>query len=353
MISHPTRVAILTTYEGPEHVGGVETFNHQLQVVFDDVEIFAHHEEGARWAREGLERLGLEQPYRALRVTRSFLRRHETRPFDVVITNGLSGWPLSFWPVGIPMVQVYHFTMAGLAQNALSLRGDRFTTGKVTAFFDRTAGIGKEVVAVGGPVLHEVEKYYGLSGRTIPNSVDTALFNKVDRSVARKKLGLPSEGRIGLFVGRTEFAKGFDIVLDVARSTPDILFVIVGSYAPVEPNVRVLERIPHPDMPLCYSSADFLFLPSRYEGFNLSILEALACDLPIVVSQAAYPLAEESTRYGCVVEGMHPRHFVEAITDVLDRPSPFRTRETIVSGYSFDVFRENWLALVSTLLEKN
>ncbi|MEE9600635.1 MAG: glycosyltransferase family 4 protein [Thermoplasmata archaeon] len=352
MTSRSTRVAILTTYEGPEYVGGVETFNHQLQEVLGEVEIFAYSPRNRYGPRWRLDRIGLEHPYRALRVTRSFLRRHKTRPFDIVVANGLYGWPLSIWPTRIPMVLVYHFTMAGLAQNALHLRGDQFTTGRVTALFDRIAGIGKEVVAVSGPVLHEMEEFYGLSGRIIPNGVDTTLFRRVDKSVARKKLGLPLEGRIGLFVGRTEYAKGFDILLDVARAMQDILFVVLGSYVPIEPNIQVLERVPHSSMPLWYSAADFFFLPSRYEGFNLSILEALSCDLPIVVSQAAYPFSQDPARFGGVVRSIHPQRFIEAIGEVLADASSFDTREAIVTGYSSEVFSENWRGLVDALLEK-
>ncbi len=72
-------------------------------------------------------------------MARSFLRRQQAQPFQLVISNGLYGWPLSFRHLDILMIQIYHLTMAGLSRNGLIFRGDRLTTLTVAAFFDRLA----------------------------------------------------------------------------------------------------------------------------------------------------------------------------------------------------------------------
>ncbi len=214
------------------------------------------------------------------------------------------------------------------------------------------AGRRKHVVAVSTPVLREVERYYGLRGRVIPNTVDTETFKKMDKSSARKRLGLPEDATIGLFVGRAEYAKGFDILLEVARSMRETLFVLVGNCPRIEPNIRVFENVSHSKMPLYCSSADFFFLPSRYEGFSLAMLEALACDLPVVVSEAAYTLVEDPSSFGYVAESLNPSEFVQGIREVLHPRSSYASRETIVTKYSFEVFRDNWSGLVNMLLER-
>ncbi len=344
-------IALLTPYASVDYVGGVEIFSSQLERALGEVDIFVDPR-GSRTASSwSLARVGLEQPYKAFRVARSFLKKHKARPFELVVSNGLCGWPLSPLNLDIPMVQVYHFTLAGLAREALALRGDRLTTGKVAAYFDKLAGRGKHIVAVSPIILQEVKQYYGLSGQVIPNAVDTTLFRRRDRFRAREKLGLPSDATIGLFVGRAEYAKGFDVFLEVARSMREFLFVFVGRCSHVEPNVQVLENVPHSKMPWVYASADFFTLPSRYEGFNLSILEALACDLPIVVSEAAYPFTEDPAPYGYVTSSLRPQEFVRAIREVLNRRSSYAPRETIAATYSFDLFRENWRRLIRMLLE--
>ena len=350
MTATTSGIAILTSHLLSSRVGGIEVFNDLLRRALDNVEIFADPASGPGETMSGLQRIGLAEPYRALGTFRAFRERHREHPFRLVISNGLYGWPLFLGRIAVPKVQVYHYTPEGFARKAIPLRGDRLTTRTVTAFFDRMAGLGKHIIAVSPSVLGEVERYYGLSGRVIPNGVDTTLFRSVDQATAREDLGFPQEGTIGLFVGRTDYAKGFDVFLKVAGGMRDISFVVAGHSSTEAPNVRVLGTVPRSRMPLVYSSADFLVLPSRYEGFNLSILEALACDLPIVVSAAAYPFDEDPALYGRVTESHDPRGFVRAIRELLDQSAP-APRKEIVARYTFDTFRENWQNLVGQVLE--
>ncbi|MFQ5910671.1 MAG: glycosyltransferase family 4 protein, partial [Thermoplasmata archaeon] len=200
-------------------------------------------------------------------------------------------------------------------------------------------------------VLREVGDYYRLRGRVIPYAVDTNLFRRQDRSRAREAFGLPQGATIGLFVGRPEYAKGFDVFLEVARSMRDVTFLVLGQCSLADPNVRVLEHIPHSQMPSLYSSSDFFFLPSRYEGFGLSTLEAVACEVPIVVSEAAYPFAEDPSHFGYVAGSLDPAEFVQGIREILQPDTIHTARETAIKGYSIDAFRKRWRELANRLLE--
>ncbi len=82
------KIAVLTPYSSTDYVGGIEIFNGQLQSALGGLEIFADSESVGTTPPWHLERIGMEQPYRALRSAGSFLKRHRTRPFQLVICNG-------------------------------------------------------------------------------------------------------------------------------------------------------------------------------------------------------------------------------------------------------------------------
>src|SRR5437867_7311897 len=345
-----TRLAILTQYVPPDQAGGVEIFNEGIKQAFGDVEVFSDPRlEAGNGGLRGA--FGLEQPARALRAARSLLRSHREDPFDVILSNGIYGWPLTLARPGVPLLQVYHRTLAGFARHTLSRRIERLAQAHVMAHFDRLAGVGKHVVVVSQPVLREVESFYGLKARLILEAVDTRMFKPMDPPSARDALGLPQEVPLGLFVGRPDRTKGFDILLRVAQLMPQVLFLTAGGRHDSRlENVRSLGQIPHEDLSRWYAACDFFFLPSRYEGFGLSTLEALSCNLPVVVSEAAWPFPNGATQCGVVVRGAREREFVDAIRLVLGSRGRFSPRQFVLPQFDLAVFRETWREYIASIL---
>ena len=51
--------------------------------------------------------------------------------------------------------------------------------------------------------------------------------------------------------------------------------------------LRWIEDAPHTDLPALYAGARVLAVPSHYEGFGLTVVEAMACGTPPVISNRA------------------------------------------------------------------
>jgi glycosyltransferase involved in cell wall biosynthesis len=117
----------------------------------------------------------------------------------------------------------------------------------------------------------------------------------------RRRLGLP--GQFILFVSTLEPRKGIDTLIAsfarIAGRIPDDL-VIVGrrgwyweklfamvSAAGLERRVRFLDYVPTEELPLLYNLSSAFVFPSRYEGFGLTVLEAMSCGTAVVCSNAS------------------------------------------------------------------
>lgn len=144
----------------------------------------------------------------------------------------------------------------------------------------------------------------------IPPGVDTELFQPLNRMACRAELGIPADQAVVLFVGRIDPIKGLDTLLGAAAALtnrkPDAVYHLVGGDLddddePVGPlaalalqarsmglegRMKYWGSQPQNRLPVFYSAADVVHVPSRYESFGLVAVEAMACATPVVASRA-------------------------------------------------------------------
>lgn len=196
------------------------------------------------------------------------------------------------------------------------------------------------VIAVSEFTAWEVSDRLGVPPervRVVPNGVDGRFrpYAPGERAAARAAVaGIVGSGDRPylLAVGTLEPRKNYPTLLAAfarlrARGLPHTL-VIGGregwQFAPI---YAVVERLglaehvrfgPVPDdlLPALYNAADAVIAPAWYEGFGLSVLEGLACGVPVVASRIPphWTIAGWAARYA---EPDDSTAFADAITDAL------------------------------------
>jgi glycosyltransferase involved in cell wall biosynthesis len=140
----------------------------------------------------------------------------------------------------------------------------------------------------------------------VPNGVDIEEYASLRRSDRiLKELG--SDGPILLYVGRLDWNKRVDNIVwalpSILKDFPSAKFVVVGpDYShcvnelqdvsrklKVEDSLVIAGNVPRNKLLEFYSVADVFLLPSSYEGFGLSMLEAMCSRIPVIVSPFGGP----------------------------------------------------------------
>ena len=159
------------------------------------------------------------------------------------------------------------------------------------------------LVAVSGMVAAQLKSYFRREDvAVIPNAVDTVRFTPEARiekkNTYRQSFGYVESDFVLLLIGNDWKKKGLDTLLRALASLKDLPLraLVVGSD---DPGIysRLLDQLDLWDHvrfeQLCedvlsfYAAADAYTGPSLEDAFNLPILEAMACGLPVIASSNA------------------------------------------------------------------
>ncbi|MBP3451731.1 MAG: glycosyltransferase family 4 protein [Agathobacter sp.] len=128
--------------------------------------------------------------------------------------------------------------------------------------------------------------------------IDLSRFEnvEVDRKAKRKEIGVPEDAFILLSVGELNENKNHQVIIRALAKldNPSIHYAIAGVGDKKEYLLKLAEELGVPkqvhllgyrnDMVEIYKAADMYILPSIREGLNASLMEAMACGLPIACS---------------------------------------------------------------------
>jgi glycosyltransferase involved in cell wall biosynthesis len=148
--------------------------------------------------------------------------------------------------------------------------------------------------------ITEIERDYIFRRFGIPKVKLTAIPNGIDLGRFRD-LGHEREDNSLLFVGRLSPVKRLDMLLEalaqVKKTIPDVKLKIIGrdwgvkrqllqltKDLNIRDNIEFLEEVPFDELIEHYNRAKLFVLTSKYEAFGITIMEAIGCGTPGVVT---------------------------------------------------------------------
>jgi len=148
-------------------------------------------------------------------------------------------------------------------------------------------------IAVSAPVVHAMSMYFRADWEIIPNGVDVGYFHPN----GRRPMEAARRGPRLLFLGRLDPRNGLDTLLEampmILERHADARLVVVGdgplraSYerraAHLGASVEFVGQVSD-ERPAYYGDADLYLCPTTKASFGITLLEAMACGTPLVVS---------------------------------------------------------------------
>jgi D-inositol-3-phosphate glycosyltransferase len=134
----------------------------------------------------------------------------------------------------------------------------------------------------------------------VPNGVDVETFRTGREPDLRAALGIPGDAVVAAFCAKLDTAhltKRPDLAIEAAARVPGVTLLVIGG-GPLEERYRVKAAesgvsvvfagdVRHAHVARHLRVADLLLMPSTLESFGIVQIEAMACGLPVVISDLA------------------------------------------------------------------
>lgn len=195
-------------------------------------------------------------------------------------------------------------------------------------------------------LLFSVNKIYYL-----PPTLSTKNFYPKDKIKIRKKLGLKKEDNVIIYVGRIGFLKGSDILSYVIQKNPDKRFIVIGNIVDSTfkkkefSNLIFLPNKPNKELVDYYNAADVCLFPTRIEGLPVVPREAMACGIPVIISDI---LTSRSIEYAIKVK-VSKEKMNQAINRFFSLPLSkrkeisFNSRKFVEKEYDDELWKEEYI----------
>ncbi|QID19853.1 glycosyltransferase family 4 protein [Nitrogeniibacter mangrovi] len=243
--------------------------------------------------------------------------------------------------------------------------------GEAESFLERSANAVSRTMAradalvVPSGFLAGIFDRFGMTSRIVPNIIDAARFRPADAARVRGHhivIARNLESIYGIDVALRAFARVRGRVpeawLSIAGSGPqaDALRDLTNALALADV-VRFTGRLDRDEMAALYRSADVSLNPSHVDNMPNSVLESMACGVPVVSTRVGgVPFIVEDGRTGLLVPPGDDEAMANAIVDVLTDPALHQSLSVAgideVRRYEWPQVRAQWLSVYRSVCKE-
>ncbi len=198
--------------------------------------------------------------------------------------------------------------------------------------------------------------------RVVPGGIEMSKFKKPSqRNILAFKKKYDLSKKTLLYVGRVHESKGLQYVVEAIKNIDCKLLIIGrdGGYVEslkkkidilnIGDRVKFLGEVSDPVLITAYFSSEALILFSEWEGFGLVVVEAMASNLPVVVSnRGSLPFLVKNRQNGLVVKYKNVNELERSIVQILNNK---KVRKELITAGKKTAQRFDW-STVNDNLEK-
>lgn len=304
---------------------------------------------------------------------RNYLKRNITK-FDIIHIHGLYRFPPTYaahiaWKQGVPYIIMPHGSLDPYLYKR-STRGSVLLKRIYEQLFDLPNLNHASAIHFTAAEERKRTLFLGLKipSFVIPNGIDWNNYEKLPNSGKfRAKLGIKDEPVV-LFLGRLHFKKGLDLLIQafhqVNQQYPKSRLLIVGpdndNYGAqvrswvheygLDSKVQFVGHLDKDDVIQAYVDADVFVLPSYTENFGMTVIEAMACKLPVVISDQVNIHNEVAKSGGGLVTSCDAKEVADAVTKLLNNVNLCKSMGT--AGRNAVKVKYAWPAIVDNLTKE-